>query len=231
MAVTVLPLLVPSKGGRSKQRHQRARMHHPGGISRGKELGVLRHSTEFGLAKGGTGREFFVDGDSANESQQLGEVPKEHDAAAGGDPMPLRARTQASHGPYGAQAAILELFGSAPVAFHRPLVELTGSVTAALWLSNALDLVRVDPSNRSDSFEMSKEECERHTGLTRREQETARLKLRELGIISEQRTRSRILFTLNSATLTRLLYDIANRKWQELQGARRSASGDTGTHG
>ncbi|MEI2518088.1 hypothetical protein V8943_17925, partial [Acinetobacter baumannii] len=97
--------------------------------------------------------------------------------------------------------------------------------TAALWLSNALDLVRVDPSNRSDSFEMSKEECERHTGLTRREQETARLKLRELGIISEQRTRSRILFTLNSATLTRLLYDIANRKWQELQGARRSASG------
>ena len=75
MAVTVLPLLVPSKGGRSKQRHQRARMHHPGGISRGKELGVLRHSTEFGLAKGGTGGEFFVDGDSANESQQLGEVP------------------------------------------------------------------------------------------------------------------------------------------------------------
>ncbi|MFX8191763.1 hypothetical protein ABTL14_19710, partial [Acinetobacter baumannii] len=93
-----------------------------------------------------------VDGDSANESQQLGEVPKEHDAAAGGDATPLRARPQASHGPYGAQAAILELFGSAPVAFHRPLVELTGSVTAALWLSNALDLVRVDPSNRSDSF-------------------------------------------------------------------------------
>lgn len=206
-------------------------MHHPGGLSR-KDHGVMRHGGELGISKGASmGNDFFPDTESANESQQLGEVPKAVDLAASGDATPLRARHEAAHGLTGAQAAILELFGSPPVAFHRPLVELTGSVTAALWLSNAMDLVRADPGQGGDSFELTKEECERLTGLTRREQATARLRLRELGVVSERRTRGRIVYTLNSAALTRLLYDIANRKWQELQGSRRTATGDTGTHG
>lgn len=64
-----------------------------------------------------------------------------------------------------------------PIAFHRCLVAVTDSVSAALMLSQA-----VYWSNRTNDpegwFYKTAEEWEEETGLTRRAQEGARAKLR-----------------------------------------------------
>lgn len=80
-------------------------------------------------------------------------------------------------------ANVLHLFDR-PIAFHRCFVTLTGSVTAALMLSQALYWQRrcKDPEGwwyktRDDWFE--------ETGLSRYEQEGARKRLRKLGVMQE----------------------------------------------
>jgi hypothetical protein len=71
---------------------------------------------------------------------------------------------------------LLELFDR-PIAFHRVLVTITGSVNAALMLSQAIYWSRRtrDPQRW---FYKTIEAWEAETGLTRREQETARKKLK-----------------------------------------------------
>ncbi|SRR6266498_1484403 len=72
-----------------------------------------------------------------------------------------------------------------PIAFYRVFVMITGSVTGALMLSQA-----VYWSKRTDDaegrFYKSIKEWESETGLTRFEQETARRRLRETGFWSEK---------------------------------------------
>lgn len=165
MVVIVLFFFVFFKGGCSKQWYQCVWMYYLGGIFCGKEFGVLCYSIEFGLVKGGIGGEFFVDGDFVNESQQFGEVFKEYEVVVGGDVMLLCVWLQVFYGFYGVQVVILELFGLVLVVFYWLLVELIGLVMVVLWFSNVFDLVCVDFSNRSDSFEMFKEECECYIGL------------------------------------------------------------------
>jgi len=90
---------------------------------------------------------------------------------------------------------LLEWF-QAPIAFHRPLVDLTGgSVTAALMLTYALHWARerlfsdeVPPKLAEQDFMLvTQAEWEQETALTRSEQETARRKLRHLGYLEEKR--------------------------------------------
>lgn len=64
-----------------------------------------------------------------------------------------------------------------PVAFHRGFVTLTGSVTAALMLSQAVYWSQRS-SHPAGWFYKTAEDWEQETGLTRREQETARKRLR-----------------------------------------------------
>src|ERR1700674_3255260 len=74
-----------------------------------------------------------------------------------------------------------------PVSFHRCLVPITGSVTAALLLSQAICTAQeVDPT-LNGWFGKSQDEWEEETGLTRCEQETARRVLREAGFLEERR--------------------------------------------
>ena len=67
-----------------------------------------------------------------------------------------------------------------PIAFHRSLAALTGSVTAGLMLSQALYWSKrgKDPDGW---FYKTQEDWHAETYLSRKEQETARRKLRELG--------------------------------------------------
>lgn len=67
-----------------------------------------------------------------------------------------------------------------PIAFHRPFVTLAGSVNAALLLSQAIYWSKrtKDPEGW---FYKSARDWEEETGLTRREQETARKSLKALG--------------------------------------------------
>ena len=71
-----------------------------------------------------------------------------------------------------------------PIAFHRCFVNLTGSVTAALMLSQALYWQQRAKSDDGWWFK-TRDDWTEETGMSRREQEGARKKLRNLGILRE----------------------------------------------
>jgi len=71
-----------------------------------------------------------------------------------------------------------------PIAFHRCFVEPTGSVAAALMLSQALYWQQRTKDPEGWWFK-TRDEWQEETGLGRREQETARAKLRKLGVMRE----------------------------------------------
>ena len=72
-----------------------------------------------------------------------------------------------------------------PIAFHRVFVTVTGSVTAALMLSQACYWQR--RSSGDGWFYKTQAEWEDETGMSRREQETARAALRACGVLHERR--------------------------------------------
>ena len=76
-----------------------------------------------------------------------------------------------------------------PIAFHRPFVAITGSVTAALFLSQALYWAKrcKEHDDGCSWFYKTQADWEEETGLTRYEQEGARKALRNLGVLKEKR--------------------------------------------
>lgn len=103
-----------------------------------------------------------------------------------------------------------------PIAFQRIFVTIAGSVTAALFLSQA-----VYWHNRSTGgFHKSRQEWEEETGLTRREQETARKTLRDLGFLSEtQRGTDRtIWYSVNETAVLRAVQWIGTKRTFPLGG-------------
>lgn len=81
---------------------------------------------------------------------------------------------------------LLEVF-DLPVTFHRCLVPITGGVTAALMLSQAIWTAQAMQGNSDGWFAKSRDEWTEETGLTRWEQETARRALRTAGFLEERR--------------------------------------------
>jgi hypothetical protein len=74
-----------------------------------------------------------------------------------------------------------------PIAFHRVFVKIGGGATAGLLLSQAFYWSKNRAARARDGwFYKSAAEWEEETGLTRREQETARRHLRERGLLEEQ---------------------------------------------
>ena len=109
-------------------------------------------------------------------------------------------------------AVLLEILGQAPIVFHRIFVDITGSVTAALWLSYALYALEAHPAHHDGWFSKSQDEWQRDTGLTRREQETARKRLRVLDLLEERRAMNLPLaFRVNCLRLHALIDTHARR--------------------
>lgn len=73
-----------------------------------------------------------------------------------------------------------------PIAFHRTFVKLTGSVTAALMLSQAMYWSKRVNSNDEGRFYKTREQWEEETGLSRFEQEGARKTLRKFSFWKEE---------------------------------------------
>ena len=71
-----------------------------------------------------------------------------------------------------------------PIAFHRCFVTLTGSVTAALMLSQALYWQQRAKSDDGWWFK-TRDDWTEETGMARREQEGARKTLRNLDLLQE----------------------------------------------
>lgn len=83
---------------------------------------------------------------------------------------------------------VIELFQDTlgrPIAFHPVFVELTGSVTAALLLSQAVYWTKRIPSG--DWFYKTMRQWEEETKLSRHEQESARKLLRRFSFWQEER--------------------------------------------
>lgn len=83
-------------------------------------------------------------------------------------------------------ALMLDLLDE-PIVFHRSYVPVAGGITAALFLSYAGYACESLPADTDGWFTRTQGEWERDTGLTRREQETARRQLRERGLLDERR--------------------------------------------
>ena len=79
---------------------------------------------------------------------------------------------------------LLEVF-DIPVSFHRCLVPITGGVTSALMLSQAIWTSQSLEPSADGWFLRSQEQWTQETGLSRWEQETARRALRRSGRFSQ----------------------------------------------
>lgn len=81
---------------------------------------------------------------------------------------------------------LLQVF-DLPVSFHRCLVPITGGVTAALMLSQAIWTTQEIDVASNGWFCKSQDQWTEDTGLSRWEQETARRTLRGAGFLEERR--------------------------------------------
>ena len=89
--------------------------------------------------------------------------------------------------PSGITAELLLDVFDLPVSFHRCLVPITGGVTAALMLSQAIWTTQAIDGAANGWFSKSQSEWSDETGLSRWEQETARRALRSAGFVEERR--------------------------------------------
>jgi hypothetical protein len=81
---------------------------------------------------------------------------------------------------------LLDVF-DAPVSFHRCLVPVTGGITSALLLSQAIWTSQWLEPAANGWFLRSQDEWTQETGLSRWEQESARRALRRSGLLEERR--------------------------------------------
>jgi len=93
-----------------------------------------------------------------------------------------------------------------PIAFHRPLVDVTKSITAALMLSQALYWNPRTGKNDGWFFK-TQEEWTKETGMSRAEQETARKSLLNLDVWEERYDRllHRMWYRVKTEQLSRML--------------------------
>lgn len=111
-------------------------------------------------------------------------------------------------------ALLLDIFDE-PIVFHRSYVPIAGGITAALFLSHAGYACEDLPKDHDGWFVRSQAEWERDTGLTRREQETARRLLRERGLLEERRVGmpAVLWYRVNWARLRESLEHQSRKNW------------------
>ena len=90
-----------------------------------------------------------------------------------------------------------------PIAFQRCFVTISGSVTAAVMLSQAVYWTQRTAKDSGGWFYKTQQEWEMETGLSRSEQETARKKLKAIGVIEEKKEGipCKLFFRVNSKAL------------------------------
>jgi len=102
--------------------------------------------------------------------------------------------------------ALLSLLSDRPVAYHPDIARIVGGVKAAVFLCQLL--YWTGKGNRSDGYIWkTQSEIESETALTRTEQESARRKLRQLGVLDEMRTgpRGKLHYRVNTENLVALI--------------------------
>jgi hypothetical protein len=110
------------------------------------------------------------------------------------------------------------LLGQRCIAFHPKLVLVTGRVTAGLMLSQAIYWTRklaIAESTRQGWFWKTREEWRNETGLSRREQDSARQALKDLGLWLEKRVGmpAKVWYRIDLDTLGWLLEPTGYTAW------------------
>lgn len=116
-------------------------------------------------------------------------------------------------------AMLLEIFDE-PIVFQRAYVGITGSATAALYLSYAVyQTERLEPEEEG-WFVKTADDWHADTGLTRFEQQTARRVLRDLGILIERRVGmpAKLWQKISGEQLLELLAKQADERWGSALG-------------
>ena len=110
---------------------------------------------------------------------------------------------------------LLEIFDS-PISFHRCLVPVTGGITSALMLSQAIWTTQALDPIAEGWFIRSQDEWTEETGLSRWEQETARRALRRAGLLEERRfgMPARLWFRVCPEAVWRALRLSVGNRWQ-----------------
>lgn len=108
-----------------------------------------------------------------------------------------------------------------PIAFHRCFATITGSITAALMLSQALYWQK-RCKNPEGWWYKTRDDWYEETGMGRREQEGARRKLRQLQVLQEKRcgVPAQLWYRVNEPRLLSLLM-VDSSKNEDLAPARR----------
>ncbi|RMX08229.1 hypothetical protein D8I35_03725 [Corticibacter populi] len=120
------------------------------------------------------------------------------------------------------QSMLLDWFGQVPITIHRPFVDITGSVLAALWLSHALNRpVALDSTSAEVVIEMTAAECELATGITRAQQQTCRRILADKGIAIEERSGRSIRYRIYTQRILELLQIQARPLAEAMRGGQR----------
>jgi hypothetical protein len=120
-----------------------------------------------------------------------------------------------------APALVLEALSDV-IVFQRIFVTMTGSVTAALMLSHAIELSSRTDQESAGWFELSQEQWLEQTGLSRFEQSTARKVLRENGFLQEERrgVPSRLMYWVNSDRVWTVANQLSQNKHPHLWSTR-----------
>ena len=107
---------------------------------------------------------------------------------------------------------VMEIF-DVPITFHRSLVRVTGSVTAALMLSQAIAWTETLVPDAQGWFTKSQAEWSEDTGLSRWEQETARRILRQTSLIEERKwgVPAKLWFRVRNDRIWQALHDLSRR--------------------
>jgi len=107
---------------------------------------------------------------------------------------------------------VTEIF-DLPVSFHRCLVTITGSVTAALMLSQAITWTELLTPEANGWFCKSQADWVEETGLSRWEQATARRLLRGYSLLEERKCGipPRLWFRVNQQRLWQALRQASER--------------------
>lgn len=122
-------------------------------------------------------------------------------------------------------------FISQPIAYHPALAKHVGGVTTAIFLGQ---LIYWDGKGESElGTHKTSEEWEAETGLSYREQASARKKLRALGLLieTEQRLKHRIYYKLNHEAFNAFFEALANPEIEEKDDGEggESANNDSAT--
>jgi len=118
------------------------------------------------------------------------------------------------------QIASLKLALQHPIPYHRVLATVGGGASAGLFLSQCWYWT-IRTTDRDMWCCRTQTEWERETGLTRREQETARRKLKARGVLDQRKSGvpAKLYFRLNLKILAQLIEESAKPAHQNGDGA------------